>query len=219
MEAVNFYTNTDDLLIGVHHVTQETYRMIAKNKSLVNHLPPPSMIIGDAVCLWKAMIDPNMIEIRATHDTYLKLFQLSKPSLKYDFIMLDEAQDSNPALLDIFKNQKNHKVLVGDQYQSIYGFRNAVDAMNKIDTEKTLDLTKSFRFGKQVADFANTVLALRGETKQIIGMKDSDLVYYGKPQSAGNENIAYIARYNSTLLRQSVEYININSGSIFCRNI
>ncbi|APS68750.1 hypothetical protein AVI55_16905 (plasmid) [Piscirickettsia salmonis] len=44
--------------------------------------------------------------IGITHDGYLKLYQLSKPILnQYDFIMLDEAQDANPAILDIFERQ------------------------------------------------------------------------------------------------------------------
>jgi hypothetical protein len=216
LEAVNLYTNTDSVEISIEQVTAGSYQFMIKNKSVARSMPSPKDIQADAIVLWKAMIDPDLVEIRATHDVYLKQYQLSKPVLKYDYILLDEAQDSNPALLDIFSSQSSNKILVGDPYQSIYGFRNAVDAMNKIETEKTLDLTKSFRFGEQIADFANSILALRGESKQILGMKDSDLVYYGKPMVVKDENSAYIARYNSTLLRNCIEYISMYSfGNVF----
>ena len=66
-------------------------------------------------------------EIEITHDFYLKKFQLAKPNLKYDYILFDEGQDSSPAMLDIFLNQKATKVIVGDTNQQIYGWRNAVN--------------------------------------------------------------------------------------------
>lgn len=213
LETINLYTNTDSIEIEIKHVVGKQYKIMYSNKAVNKYLPSPLEIKNDAILLWNAMIDPNIIEIRATHDVYLKQYQLTKPELKYDYILLDEAQDSNPALLDIFSRQKAGKILVGDPYQSIYGFRNAIDAMNQIDTEQTLDLTKSFRFGEQISEFANSILALRGETKQILGMKETDLVYYGKPLSSPNENLAYIARYNATLLHNCIEYINVDQSS------
>lgn len=213
-DTINIFNNTADVTINKNHIAPETYYYLKKNKTLSSYLPAEDKIIADAMLLWQSMIDPNKTEIRATHDTYLKLYQLSEPSLNYDYILLDEAQDSNPALLDIFSRQETGKVLVGDPYQSIYGFRNAIDAMNKIKTQHTLDLTMSFRFGEQIADFANSVLALRGETKQILGMKDYDLVYYGKPVEEKG-NVAFIGRYNSTLLRDSIEYIGMKSDPIY----
>ena len=60
--------------------------------------------------------------IKITHDTYLKLFQLEKTNLsnKYDIILLDEAQDSSMLVLDILKSS-NVKgiVIVGDEYQCL----------------------------------------------------------------------------------------------------
>lgn len=213
-EAVNLFTNTSSETITKKHFISEAFRYISKNKSLAVHLPKEEDMINDAKKLWFAMIDPNNVSVRATHDVYLKQYQLSDPILKYDYILLDEAQDSNPALLDIFNKQKCDKILVGDQYQSIYGFRNAIDAMNQVDADETLDLTCSFRFGRQVADFANSVLALRGETKQLIGMKDEDLVYYGNPLR-NKGPMAYIARYNSSLLRDAIEFIKMSNGNMF----
>ncbi|MGE8452682.1 MAG: hypothetical protein ACN6OP_19095, partial [Pseudomonadales bacterium] len=52
------------------------------------------------------------------HDGYLKLFQRSRPTLPYDFIMLDEVQDSNPTTLALFHHQRQPKIIVGDAFQT-----------------------------------------------------------------------------------------------------
>lgn len=213
-DTINRFTNTDADTIREEHIYNESYAYLKRNRTLASYLPDDDIIVSDAMKLWMAVINPEIVEIRATHDTYLKLYQLSQPVLKYDYVLLDEAQDSNPALLDIFDKQKCGKILVGDPYQSIYGFRNAIDAMSKIKTDKYYNLTMSFRFGQQIANFANSVLALRGETKQLIGMKEKDLVYYGKPlEEKGNS--AFIGRYNSTLLRDVIEYLDVKNSQVY----
>ena len=69
------------------------------------------------------------------HDGYLKLWQLKQPILKdmhyHDVLMIDEGQDMNPAMLEIFNYQKTTKIIVGDPYQQIYMFRGAVNALGK----------------------------------------------------------------------------------------
>lgn len=71
--------------------------------------------------LWRERTDvdnPTMI----THDTYLKLYQLSKPDLSdYKIIYLDEYQDTNECVHAIAMSQTTSTlVAVGDRYQSIY---------------------------------------------------------------------------------------------------
>ena len=58
--------------------------------------------------------------IDVNHSFYLKGFQLSQPQLKYDCILYDEFQDSNPVMIDIFTKQECRKVCVGDNSQQIY---------------------------------------------------------------------------------------------------
>ena len=112
--------------------------------------------------LWKAMIDQNDREIPLEHDAYLKLFQSKRPRLGYDLILMDEAQDANPCTLDLFLQQRaSALVMVGDEFQAIYGFRGAVDALQTSGDE--LPLTQSFRFGSALAEQANQILAFRGK--------------------------------------------------------
>ncbi|ALT18967.1 UvrD-helicase domain-containing protein [Piscirickettsia salmonis] len=113
------------------------------------------------------MIDLKKHTIGLTHDGYLKLYQNSKPTLnQYHFIMRDEAQDANPAILDIFERQTAQRIYVGDQHQQIYSWRGSINAMEQMSGEKHF-LTQSPRFGRPIADFANKILKKLGESRQI----------------------------------------------------
>ena len=108
--------------------------------------------------------------LRLPHDGYLKRFMLRNVALtQWDTLLVDEFQDANPATAVIVKRQ-NHmrRIVVGDNNQSIYGFRGAVDAMNFLSGEQRT-LTQSFRFGASVARAANAVLAQKGETLEVVG--------------------------------------------------
>jgi len=103
------------------------------------------------------------------HDGYLKLWGLSRPIIATDYIMLDEAQDTNPVVLDILQRQRAQLIYVGDRYQQIYEWRGAVNAMESIDTEASTYLTTSFRFGDAVADLATKMLLKLGERQPVKG--------------------------------------------------
>jgi superfamily I DNA/RNA helicase len=98
----------------------------------------------------------------ATHDVYLKLYHLSEPDLskKYHVILFDECQDANDLQADIALSQKCIKIFVGDDHQQIYRWRYANNAMKKLidGGADVMYLTKSFRFGEDIADLANSVL-------------------------------------------------------------
>lgn len=58
-----------------------------------------------------------------THNSILKLYQLTKPNLsdKFDLILLDEAQDINDCQADIITRQRGCRVIVvGDPNQVIH---------------------------------------------------------------------------------------------------
>lgn len=61
-------------------------------------------------------------------DAFLKIWQLEKPNLyqleQVDCIIVDEGQDMNAAMLDIFLNHSGARVIVGDPHQQIYQWRN-----------------------------------------------------------------------------------------------
>lgn len=121
-----------------------------------------------AVHTWQRMQtpdDPTPLD----HDGYLKLWSLSQPIIDADFVLLDEAQDSNEAVLGVLAAQKCQVIYVGDRHQQIYEWRGAVNAMDKVAVKAEADLTQSFRFGPLVANVANCILSRLDEPKQVIG--------------------------------------------------
>jgi UvrD-like helicase C-terminal domain/UvrD/REP helicase N-terminal domain len=118
--------------------------------------------------VWERMKDEND-PIPLGHDGYLKLWAQSDPIIAADFILLDEAQDTNPVVIDVLRKQPAQMIYVGDKYQQIYEWRGAVNAMEKIATDGSTYLTMSFRFGPQIAEVASRVLALLNERRPIIG--------------------------------------------------
>lgn len=109
--------------------------------------------------------------LRFNHDVYRKLWQLSKPRLRADFLMLDEAQDTPPVLEDVFTRQTHlQRIAVGDPSQQIYAWTGAVDALNNMDSSaKRLYLTQSWRFGPQIAAEANKWLEVLNAPIRLTG--------------------------------------------------
>jgi len=145
-------------------------------------------------------------EIEVTHDFYLKKFQLSNPKLNFDYILFDEGQDASPAMLDVFFNQKATKVIVGDNHQQIYGWRFAVNSLEKVDF-KTYHLSTSFRFSQDIANLAMEVL----EFKKYIG-EHQRISITGKGSSKEIRTKAVLARTNLGLLLKAIEYVIENEN-------
>ncbi|KAF3205714.1 hypothetical protein TWF106_001036 [Orbilia oligospora] len=129
--------------------------------------------------LWKTIVSGKSPLM--THDCYLKMFSLTTnldadqaTFGKYDIVMFDEAQDANPCMENIIQRQRDAAgiIIIGDPYQMIYGFRGAKNECfddERLPPTRTFHLTKSFRFGKEIADVANLILGSVGETKLVRG--------------------------------------------------
>jgi hypothetical protein len=136
------------------------------------------------------------------HDGYLKLWALNNPTIAADFILLDEAQDTNPVVLDVLRKQPAQMIYVGDKYQQIYEWRGAVNAMEKIDTDSATYLTTSFRFGSTIAEAASKLLALMNEKRPINGNPTiSSRIGHVVPQ-------AILARTNASTIAAIIESID-----------
>jgi len=166
--------------IAMEMVTRFCYS--ADQEIRASHLPAVNGVDTDAVrrelaqlvlpLARKAWADLSTADgrLKFAHDHYLKLWQLSGPRLDADFVLLDEAQDCNPVVTDVFNHQAGaQRVLVGDSNQSIYAWRGAVDAIAGFDADHHLYLSQSFRFGQAIADEANKWLTLLGATLRITG--------------------------------------------------
>lgn len=135
--------------------------------------------------------------IPLTHDVYLKMFQLllreEKLLSEYDFILLDEAQDTNAVTLDIFLNNECKKILVGDSFQNIYSFRGTVDALSIVKAKYEKSLSYTFRTEESIVKKVNFFLEkyaynFNCELKSSYKKKDDEY------------SIAYITRTNASLI-------------------
>jgi superfamily I DNA/RNA helicase len=138
-----------------------------------------------------------------THDFYLKAYQLTGPRIDAEVILVDEAQDLSPVLADIVAHQDHAQlILVGDPWQSIYGWLGAVDAMNTIATDTRCYLTQSFRFGAAIAEVANGLLARLDAELRVRGHPDIDSTV--GPLTAPE---AMLTRTNAETLRQLLHHL------------
>jgi len=196
----NFQNSADDEISSKHVNHGELYLMQKVHK--FNKELFIRNVVSLADKLWKERIDINSA-VKAEHDTYLKLWCLSKPKLNYEIIYCDEAQDTNPAILDVILRQTHAKIcFVGDTYQSIYAFRGAVNAMEQINAETCL-LTQSWRYGKEIAEVASYCIS---DAIPVIGNpKTNSKVVRSIPASA---DATHIFRTNSQLILSAYDMIN-----------
>jgi len=156
--------------------------------------------------VWSEMIKTSA-SIPITHDVYLKLFALSKPVLKKDFIFFDETQDANPVMLDIIQNQNAQLIFAGDPFQQIYSWRGAVNALGDSLDFEPYYISQSFRYGPAIADMANKIITSYSDPnlfhKPIKGndkIKSEIHSFYQAPTDC------IICRTNAGLINQLIRY-------------
>jgi ADP-ribose pyrophosphatase YjhB (NUDIX family)/DNA polymerase III epsilon subunit-like protein/predicted DNA-binding transcriptional regulator YafY len=138
----------------------------------------PNWMMAIANNIWADYQDPNG-NAKINNTVVTKMWALSKPDLskigsgtKYanNFIFFDEAQDINPVSGRVIGEQPLQVVYVGDNNQAIYAFRGGENQLEKVDRAvQRLPLTKSFRFGENIAKEANKWLQLLGTDLRVIG--------------------------------------------------
>lgn len=208
-QTVGKFEFSDDAHLGRKHFP--TAHLPDIKRKNINENKLITEVVTYAKQLWRERIDPNSDTIM-THDTYVKLFELSGKDLGYDIIFGDEFQDVNPAFLSILRNAKmaSRIVVVGDAHQEIYAFRGSSNMMVETATYGVeLPLTTSFRFGQRVANLANTILEDKHPLANplvgkgfdtVVGSYVSDIVDYTKPYTI-------IFRKNLTLLMEAMDRI------------
>jgi hypothetical protein len=161
-----------------------------------------SWVESEAQTLWGRMANAAD-EMPLGHDGYLKLWALDHPILDYEYVLLDEAQDTNPVVLSVLKEQNTQMVYVGDRHQQIYEWRGAINAMEEIETERETALTQSFRFGPAIASAATAVLRALGEARSVEGNTQRE----SRISAAGTAD-AILARTNAAVIKETLAAID-----------
>lgn len=144
-----------------------------------------------------------------THDFYLKLYHQRQPVLPFDYILFDEGQDASAVMLDIFLKQDGVKVIVGDKHQQIYGWRYAVNSLERVDFPSK-KLTHSFRFDESIAKFARNVL----ELKRFIG-REEKYVIQGAGGASSVKTKAVLARTNIGLIEEAIQVVDKQKAKLW----
>ncbi|WFB89031.1 MULTISPECIES: UvrD-helicase domain-containing protein [Streptomyces] len=165
LRTVTRFCHSADAALTCHHVPR-----VRGLDRPADHRQFAELVLPFAAKAWADLQRPDHGVVRFEHDHYLKMWALTGPKIEADFLFLDEAQDTNPVLEQVFITQRGHAqlVMVGDSAQAIYGWRGATDVMTGFDAEQ-LTLTRSFRFGPQIADEANRWLALADAPIRLTG--------------------------------------------------
>jgi superfamily I DNA/RNA helicase len=185
---------TKPLHIGEHEITQRALanavlrtvtRFCHSADDHINHAHVPHLrgledphqhrelaahIVPFARRAWANLQHVHDSAVRFDHDHYLKIWALTQPTLDADFLLLDEAQDTNPVVEHVFLAQRSHAqlVMVGDSAQAIYQWRGAKDVMAGFDSTR-MTLSRSFRFGPALAEEANRWLTIANAPIRLTG--------------------------------------------------
>ncbi|MQL61906.1 ATP-dependent helicase [Streptomyces vinaceus] len=165
VRTVTHFCHSTDRALAHHHVPR-----LRGLDTPAEHAHLAEVILPFAAKVWADLQNPEQGAARFEHDHYLKMWALTGPKIEAAFLFLDEAQDTNPVLEQVFAAQRDHAqlVMVGDSAQAIYGWRGARDVMTGFDAAQ-LTLTRSFRFGPSIADQANRWLALANAPIRLTG--------------------------------------------------
>lgn len=189
VKTLDRFCRSTDRLIGLNHtVSFEDSDDATRDR-----------IMRAARLLWATMWSDSSA-VPVPHDAYLKRWCLNGGRLdQYDAVLLDEAQDSNPAVWQTLSERAGRGefaiLAAGDTHQSIYGWRGAVNAMEEAaaGAGRVMTLTSCFRFGQDRADDASTLIAgLKGDTTRIIGAGGA------APEDG---TLCHLGRGNRTLIR------------------
>lgn len=174
----------------------------------------PANAISDARAIW-ADISDLYGKTKINYNHIVKLWaknfrdlsvSLKDNSLKFDVLMIDEAQDTNPVFGGVYAQQTHmQRIYVGDQNQAIYGFRGAEDELQKVKIETRLPLTESWRFGQGLAKPANLFLKKLGYPHKICGTRSEFGILI--PRGTMENPNAILCRTNAGVIKAIFERI------------
>jgi len=169
------------------HVPEALRRWLAANLTRAARKDREAWWVRRAARTWRRMADPHD-PTPLGHDAYLKVYALGRPRLPGDLLLVDEAQDLAPVMLDLLTVQDAPRILVGDPAQGIYGFRGAMDAMAASGYPE-VRLTQSFRFGPEIAEVAQRALRIVAPGAKLRGAGEAGAVTFERPIATGPRTI------------------------------
>lgn len=107
LRTITRFCHSADPALTDHHVPQ-----LRNLEDASHHRELTALVMPFAHKAWADLQNPDAGAVRFDHDHYLKIWALTEPRIPADFLLLDEAQDTNPAVEQVFNAQRNHAQLV-----------------------------------------------------------------------------------------------------------
>lgn len=154
-------------------------------------------------------------EINPTFNFLLKCFHLMLVSktvkCKYDFVILDEINDTTAVALEIFKLIDAPKKLgLGETNQAIYEFLNLVDGFEELADAPQLPLTNSFRCSNVIAN--NIQNFMREEVNE-------KFTFSGTDNPVANGNTLYCTLTNAKIIQEISDCMDSGKKFYLLRNV
>ena len=168
---------------------------------------------------------------------YLEKDDGIKVTAAFDYLMIDEYQDTNKMQLDFVKGLKIPNVMaIGDDFQGIYAFRGAdhriiLNFYNDFDQAKMIKLTKNYRSDKTIVAWVNDTVERSklgyhktlspakealGQVKVISGasLEEHKVFILDRIKAEPNKTHALIYRFNKNrtvfekaLISENIDYV------------
>ena len=161
-------------LNGVKLTERDIVSMISKIKEQIKTLDEYSVMNKQIVEVYdkynKVLLESNAMDFSDILLNTYKLLQkpeiLEKVQNKYKYIMIDEYQDTNNLqykIIDLIARKSSNLCVVGDENQSIYGFRganilNILNFENNYNNAKIIKLEENYRSTTTILDAANELI-------------------------------------------------------------
>ncbi|MBK3589817.1 AAA family ATPase, partial [Streptomyces sp. MBT57] len=103
LRTVTRFCHTADPALTDHHVPR-----LRNLEDAGHHRELTALVLPFARTAWADLQNPDTGAVRFDHDHYLKIWALTEPRILADFLLLDEAQDTNPVVEQVFNAQRDH---------------------------------------------------------------------------------------------------------------
>ena len=159
---------------GVKLTERDIVSIISKIKEEIKTLDEYSVMNKQIVEVYdkynRALLESNAMDFSDILLNTYKLLQnssiLEKIQKKYKYIMIDEYQDTNNLqykIIDLIARKSSNLCVVGDENQSIYGFRganilNILNFENNYNNAKIIKLEENYRSTSTILDAANELI-------------------------------------------------------------
>lgn len=152
----------------------DAWKWLVSNKDVLENIGGPDGFMKAAQKFWDGTIDSRQTQIDAPLDATVKLMCLADFKWGTHGVLVDEAQDLSACLIQALLKQKIPVVMAGDPSQNLYEWRTGLNSWP--NTQSPFSLTGSWRFGAEIAEHANQILAHLGRQEQLVGKKQDSSV-------------------------------------------